>query len=96
MADEIWMAPRMTGVAAVISEAEGALSTFPDGFAGIMIGAQPLPDAAPMIVIGVLAKDGRFVCGATSRPFYLRLQELLDQTIEAIDRGDFDKPPVAQ
>lgn len=93
--DEIWMTPLMTGVPAVVSEGVGAISNFPEGFAGLMIGAQHMPGHEPMIVIGVLDRDGRFLAAATCKPFYLRFRELLDETIAAIDRGDFDKPPVA-
>lgn len=98
MADdrEIWLTPKMTGVAAVVADGEGALSTFPTGFSGIMIGAQAVPGVEPMVVIGVLAGDGRFLAGATSRAHYLRLYELLGQTIEAIDRGDFALAEVSQ
>lgn len=93
---ELTLAPVMTGVPAAVSEAEGAISMFPDGFAGIMVGGQHIPNHPPAVVVGVLARDGRFVAGVTTREFAVRLRELLDAAIEAIDRGDFDKPAVAQ
>lgn len=96
MSDMIDVAPVMTGVPAAISEAEGALSTFPDGFAGIMVGAQHVPGFPPAIVVGVLKGTGEFVAGMTSLEFARRLRELLDLSIEAIERGDFDQAERAQ
>jgi hypothetical protein len=93
--DELMLAPLMTGVPAAASEFEGAISMFPDGFSGIMVGGQHIPNRPPAVVVGVLAADGRFVAGVTTRDFAVRLRELLDVTIEAIDRGDFDKPAAA-
>jgi hypothetical protein len=93
---DIYLAPRMRAVPALVIEAEGAISTFDPGFTGVMVGADHVPGQGGVLVIGVHERDGRFVCGVVVRRDLAQLRAMIDDTIAAIDAGAYAQPAVQQ
>lgn len=93
---DIFLAPQMRAVPAVVIEAEGAISTFDPGFTGVMVGADHVPGHGGVLVIGVHERNGRFVAGVVRQEYLLRLRAMIDETLAAIEAGAFGQPPVQQ
>ncbi|QJQ31804.1 hypothetical protein GV829_04545 [Sphingomonas lacunae] len=55
---DIFVAPMMRAVTGIVAESEGAVSTLPVGFQGLVVSETEIPTYGLCMVIGVHRKDG--------------------------------------